>query len=77
MNDGNRLLFERIFQNAEFVRSLGIQLTSFGKGWCETSLCPAMVERPVSADYLDRIIAPAREYGFPAWYIERLEKFRT
>jgi hypothetical protein len=35
MNDGNRLLFERIFQNAEFVRSLGIQLTSFGKGWCE------------------------------------------
>jgi acyl-coenzyme A thioesterase PaaI-like protein len=45
MNDGNRLLFERIFQNAEFVRSLGIQLTSFGKGWCETRMNVLSVHR--------------------------------
>ena len=28
-------------------------------------------------DYLDRIVGPAREFGFPAWYIERLENFRA
>ncbi|MDJ0952004.1 MAG: gamma-glutamylcyclotransferase family protein [Alphaproteobacteria bacterium] len=27
-------------------------------------------------DYLDRIIKPAREFGFPDWYIDRLERFR-
>src|ERR1700722_6382156 len=38
MADGNRSLVERIFQNAPFVRSLAIELTSFGMGWCETKL---------------------------------------
>ena|ERR1700677_1404644 len=38
MTDGNRSLVERIFQNAPFVRSLGIALTSFDTGWCETKL---------------------------------------
>jgi uncharacterized protein (TIGR00369 family) len=38
MNDGNRSLVERIFHDAQFVRSLGIELTSFGKGWCETKI---------------------------------------
>jgi uncharacterized protein (TIGR00369 family) len=38
MNDGNRSLVEQIFQDAQFVRSLGIELTSFGKGWCETKI---------------------------------------
>ena len=27
-------------------------------------------------DYLDWITGPAREYGFPRWYLERLESFR-
>jgi|SRR5580704_3940979 hypothetical protein len=40
-------------------------------------VCPAMVERPASAEYVDRITEPAREYGFPLWYIERLERFRS
>ena len=31
--------------------------------------------RPVD-DYLDWITRPAREYGFPDWYLERLESFR-
>jgi uncharacterized protein (TIGR00369 family) len=38
MNDGNRPLVQRIFENAEFVRSLGIELVSFGRGWCQTRL---------------------------------------
>jgi uncharacterized protein (TIGR00369 family) len=43
MNDGNGHLVERIFEDAEFVKSLGIELTSVGKGWCETrmSVLPA------------------------------------
>src|SRR5215470_13061671 len=32
----NRSLVEQIFQDAQFVQSLGIELTSSGKGWCET-----------------------------------------
>ncbi|HKW18167.1 MAG TPA: hypothetical protein VJO35_11735 [Terriglobales bacterium] len=31
-------LIERIFQGAQFVQSLGIELTSWGKGWCETKV---------------------------------------
>jgi hypothetical protein len=27
-------------------------------------------------DYVDRIVGPAAEFGFPRWYIERLERFR-
>lgn len=38
IEDGNRTLVERIFQDAPFIRSLGIQLTSCGYGWCETRL---------------------------------------
>jgi uncharacterized protein (TIGR00369 family) len=36
MKDQNRSLVERIFQDSQFVRLLGIELTSCGKGWCET-----------------------------------------
>ena len=30
-----------------------------------------------SDDYLDKIIRPAKGYGFPQWYLTRLEAFRT
>ena len=39
-------------------------------------LCPAMVPKPATNDYLDRTVTPARKYGFPGWYLERLESFR-
>lgn len=39
-------------------------------------LCPEMNPAPATNDYIDRIVAPARRYGFPRWYIERLESFR-
>lgn len=32
---------------------------------------------PASDDYLERIVKPARDFGFPDWYIERLESFRA
>jgi len=32
------MLVKRIFEAAPFVRSLGIELTSFGDGWCEARL---------------------------------------
>lgn len=29
---------------------------------------------PPAKDYVDRILKPARDFGFPQWYIERLEE---
>ena len=39
-------------------------------------LSSSMAPRPAEAAYVDRILAPAREFGFPAEYIARLESFR-
>jgi hypothetical protein len=39
-------------------------------------LCPAMEPRPAANDYIDRIAGPGREYGFPEWYVRRIESFR-
>lgn len=39
-------------------------------------ICPAMEARPPDRDYVDRILNPARESGFPDEYIKRLESFR-
>jgi cation transport regulator ChaC len=39
-------------------------------------VCPHMRERPAADDYIDRILAPARDHGFPASYLERIERFR-
>jgi hypothetical protein len=40
-------------------------------------IAPSMEPAPASNDYLERIVQPARAYGFPDWYINRLERFRT
>ena len=42
---------------------------------CLCYICPDMAERPADAAYVERIIGPAREFGFPPWYIGRLESF--
>ena len=31
---------------------------------------------PPARDYVDRILGPARELGFPEWYVRKLESFR-
>ena len=36
MNARSGNLVNRIFERAPFIRSLGIDLISFGDGWCET-----------------------------------------
>jgi uncharacterized protein (TIGR00369 family) len=36
MNDANVNLVKQIFERAQFLRLLGIELVSFGDGWCET-----------------------------------------
>ncbi|MCI0697042.1 gamma-glutamylcyclotransferase [candidate division KSB1 bacterium] len=40
-------------------------------------ICHDMKLRPPANDYVDRIVKPARELGFPEWYIERIESFRS
>jgi Gamma-glutamyl cyclotransferase, AIG2-like len=39
-------------------------------------IAPASESRPATHEYIDRIIGPAKHYGFPPWYIGRLERFR-
>ena len=39
-------------------------------------IAPSMEPKPAANDYIDRIVKPAREFGFPGWYIEHLESFR-
>lgn len=48
-------------------------------GTWKPALCyiaPSIPPQPAAGDYVNRIVGPAKEYGFPAWYIERLESFR-
>ena len=39
-------------------------------------IAPDLPPGPAAADYVDRILGPARGYGFPDWYLRRLESFR-
>jgi hypothetical protein len=48
-------------------------------GQWRPALCyfaPAMEPRPATADYVERIAAPAKAFGFPEWYVQRIEGFR-
>ena len=47
-------------------------------GQVEPALCyiaPALTPAPADPAYVHRILDPAREYEFPAWYLKRLESF--
>lgn len=39
-------------------------------------LAPHMEPQPPTNEYNDRIATPARQHGFPAWYVQRIESFR-
>lgn len=74
---------ERLYAHARHV--LGATylphpvLVKTGDGPGEPALCyiaAALRPGPAEADYVERILGPARRHGFPAWYIERLESFR-
>ena len=48
-------------------------------GVWQPALCyiaPSMEPGPAANDYVDRIVKPAREHGFPDWYVARLDSFR-
>jgi hypothetical protein len=38
-------------------------------------VCPDMKPQPPERAYVERIVAPARSYRFPRWYLDRLESF--
>jgi hypothetical protein len=40
-----------------------------------TYLCADMAPGPAEPAYVDRIVRPANQFGFPQWYIERIESF--
>ena len=49
-------------------------------GGVHPALCyiaAAMLERPADPAYIERILMPARGLGFPAWYLDRLQSFRS
>ena len=49
------------------------------EGKWRAALCyisSSMQPQPAADDYIDRIVAPARQFGFPEWYIQRIESFR-
>jgi hypothetical protein len=39
-------------------------------------IAPELERRPATADYVERIVRPARAFAFPGWYVARLESFR-
>ena len=73
----------RLYQHAEHVLG-GVYLpeavlTKTKDDKWRAALCyssPSMEPKPATNDYIDRIVEPAKAYGFPTWYIERLESFR-
>jgi hypothetical protein len=40
-------------------------------------IASAMEPRPAERAYVERILRPARDFGFPSWYVEKLEGFRS
>lgn len=40
-------------------------------------VAPPSEPAPPAPDHLEHILSAAREYGFPDWYIQRLEAFRA
>ena len=39
-------------------------------------IAPSLPDGPANAAYVERIVRPARELGFPDWYVHTLEAFR-
>jgi hypothetical protein len=39
-------------------------------------LCPEMAPRPAEAAYVERILGPAEKFGFPRWYVQRIQSFK-
>ena len=49
-------------------------------GKLEPALCyvpPTIDNKPADREYLDRLLEAGRSYGFPKWYLDRLESLRS
>jgi len=57
-------------------RAVVVETESSEKKAARCYIAPVGDARPANNDYVDRIVRPAREYGFPAEYIAKLESFR-
>jgi cation transport regulator ChaC len=68
---GQDWLASTYFPEAVLVESEGGRMVP-----CLCYIAPAPPPARPANDYLDWIAGPAREYGFPPWYLERLERFR-
>jgi hypothetical protein len=40
-------------------------------------ISPGIEEKQAANDYINRIVEPAKKYGFPYWYIKKLKSFRS
>jgi hypothetical protein len=40
-------------------------------------IAPRTESKPADNEYVDRVIGPAGSYGFPDWYLARLESFKS
>lgn len=73
---------ERLYAHARLVLGghyLPHPVLAFpSSGGLEPALCyiaPALEDKAPTPDYVGRILAPAREHGFPDWYVEHLGSF--
>jgi hypothetical protein len=72
---------DRLFGEARFgtYRPEAVLVETGSRGLVP-ALCyiaPAVAAQPPATDYLDRIVAAARQQRFPDWYVARLESFRA
>jgi hypothetical protein len=73
---------ERLYRHAQDVlgeRYLPHPVLAFTlAGQAAPALCylaPAMAPAPAEPAYVERILRPARELGFPQWYLAHIEAF--
>ncbi len=73
---------ERLYAHArDVLREIYVPhpvLVTARSGRWRPALCyiaPAMEPRPAERDYVERILRPARELGFPWWYVRQIEGF--
>ena len=80
---GTHAELERLYDHAENIlggRYLpeAVLVQTMSGRWMPalTYIAPQLSGKPATAEYVERIVKPARAYGFPAWYLERLESFK-
>jgi hypothetical protein len=67
----------RTVLGAEYLPE-GVLVQGLAGGYQAAScyICHAMQPAPATAEYVERILAPARSHGFPDWYLKHLSSFK-